>query len=502
MNTDLSFALQKIKLEIKNSEASSNQPKYIKLYLAIKACIEKKEMPDQWILPSTRELAFAFKLSRTTVIKSYEMLLLEKLITSKQGSGYRVNFQNNFASASTPKKFNPKKYPSLSDRGKAFIENRSQLNRKSVKALTFKPGLPPIDIFPIDKWKNLLNNYWRYIKSSELMDEQVSGSDVLKKQISDYLLVSRNLKCNTDQIIIVSGSLQSLYLIANSILDKGDSIIIEDPTFPNVHSIFKSCLAELIPLSIDREGIDISKLSKLVKGKTKLIHVTPSNHYPLGVKMSKKRRLEILKWASQNNAYIIENDYENEIANATHSEPSIYSLDEEQRTLYLGTFNRLLFPSIRLGFMVVPSHLTPVLEALQELSHRFVSPLTQFVMGQFIENNHLYLHIKKLKTVAQKRELAFKQIFKENFSKMYLQERGFESLHKVALFKKDVSVENERALSAVLAENDISVFPLSKCYIQGKPKTGFIMGYSNVPISLMKNRLIQMAQIVENSELI
>jgi GntR family transcriptional regulator/MocR family aminotransferase len=276
-------------------------------------------------------------------------------------------------------------------------------------------------------------------------------------------------------------------------------VAMEDPTFPNVHSIFKSCLAKLKPLPLDDEGIDISKLKQT--DKPKIIHTTPSNHYPLGVKMSKKRRLELLQWASQNKAYIVENDYEHEVANALHTEPSIFSLDQEQRTLYLGTFNRLLFPSIRLGFMVVPMQLVSVLQALQEHSHRFVSPLTQLAMGQFIERNLLYLHFKKLNEVAQKREKSFTQFFKENIAKLELQDRGYDSLHKVALFKKEVSIEKELALENELVLNDISVFPLSKCYINAKPLTGLIMGFSTVRTSLMKNKLLKMEQIIKQFKL-
>lgn len=499
MNTNHKFAIERIQKEVEIQKKKKPFNKYIVIYRAIKNCILNIELPDAWLLPSTRVLALELKLSRTTVLKSYELLLLEKLIVSKKGSGFRVNYQNNKMNKSEINKIeiNNNFYPKISCKGKSYLKNISLINSLPNNNLAFRPGLPPIDVFPVNQWKLLLNTYWRHVKSSGLSYSQSSGLDELKKSIVSYLNISRNIKCNHDQIVIVSGTLQSLYLIANTIINKGDAVVLENPLFPNVHSVFKSSQAELIPIELDEEGISIQQLNKIADKKPKLIHVTPSNHYPLGTKMSLKRRTELLEWASNNKALLIENDYEHEIANLSTNIPTIYSLDSEDRTIYMGTFNRLLHPSIRLGYMIVPKYLTQVVEALQEHSHRFVSPSLQMVMNQFIEKNYLYQHIKNCLSAAKERHQIFISEFEKECTSMYIKQKEFSSFHLVALFRVKVSVEYEQEIIRKLNEMKITTFSLSKCYIDIPKKQGLILGYSSIQPTRIQKEIKKMSNLLK-----
>ena len=495
MNTNYKYSIPHIKAAYRKQKKYLPSNKYIVLYRAIKECIVSIQLPHNWLLPSTRILAEELNLSRTTVNKSYELLKLEKLIVAKVGSGNRVNFNMD------DKKSNPIKdklkdgYPQISERGKYYSENIKLLNRMPNEHLAFRPGLPPVDAFPINQWKKLLNTYWRHVKSSSLNYSISTGLTELKKSVSNYLNVSRNIKCNYEQIVIVSGSLQSLYLISNALINKGDSVVLENPLFPNVHSVFKSAQANLHPVYLDAEGIDLAAIKK-IKTKPKLIHVTPSNHYPLGIKMSLQRRQGLLNWASENKALIIENDYENEIANVSERLPSIFSLDTEDRTIYMGTFNRLLHPSIRLGYMIVPEYLKTTVQALLEHSHRFVSPSIQVVMNQFIEKNYLYKHIENSIEIARQRYYLFVQEFKKISRNTYIDEKPFSSYHLLAYFRNSVSVNEERELIKNLEEENITAFSLSKCYI-GKPqKKGLILGYSSVRPSVLKRKIDKMKGVV------
>ena len=499
MNTNHTFAIQRIQKEYLLQAQQKPLNKYIVLYRAIKQCIINIELPHDWQIPSTRILSEKLDLSRTTVIKAYELLLLEKLIVSKAGSGNRINYENSINSEANILKQKPidsDLYPEISQKGYSYLKNISLINRLPNKNIAFRPGLPPLDVFPVNQWKKLLNTYWRHIKSSGLSYSQSTGLNELKKSICNYLNISRNVKCNPEQIVIVSGSLQSLYLIANTLINRGDAVVLENPLFPNVHSVFKSSEAELIPIELDDEGISIKAMNTITNKNPKLVHTTPSNHYPSGVKMSLKRRQEILQWASENKALIIENDYENEIANSTSSIPTIYSLDTEDRTIYMGTFNRLLHPSIRLGYMVVPKYLINVVEALQEHSHRFVSPSIQIVMNQFIEKNYLYQHIKNCIEVAKERHDLFISEFEALSKNMYIQKKPFSSFHLLAYFKAPVSVEYEKEVIRKLNEHNITTFSLSKCYI-GKPKQqGLIIGYSSVRPSVLKRKIKKMGDFI------
>ncbi|MDC1504602.1 PLP-dependent aminotransferase family protein [Winogradskyella sp.] len=496
MNTNYKFVVNRIKEAYIKQEKFEPTNKYIILYRAIKDCITNIEIPNNWLLPSTRVLAEELKLSRTTVNKAYELLQLEKLISSKAGSGNRISHEalvktDNKKTVKTTKNL----YPTISEKGLSYSKNISLLNRMPNNNLAFRPGLPPIDAFPVNQWKKLLNAYWRHIKSSNLSYSNSTGLLELKKSISDYLNISRNIKCNHQQIVIVSGSLQSLYLITNALIDKGDTVVLENPVFPNVYSVFKSSQANLIPIAIDEEGIDLKQI-KVLKTKAKLIHLTPSNQYPLGIKMSLKRRQAILKWASKTKTLIIENDYENEIANHLENIPSVFSLDKEDRTIYIGTFNRLLNPSIRLGYMIVPKYLISTIEALQEHSHRFVSPSIQVVMTQFIEKNYLYKHIKNTIEVAKERLDLFAKEFNLISTKMHVNVEACSSFHVIAHFNSPTNIDEEAQIIYKLNQQNITVHSLSKCYVGVAQKTGLIFGYSSVRPSIIKQKIKKMIGII------
>lgn len=492
MDTKYKFSTDRISSRFVAQQNASKENKYILLYRAVKQCILETELPSGWLMPPTRVLAVALQLSRTTVLKAYELLTLEKLIKAKVGFGNVIIYNPEVFVKRKASAFKNKpsliSYPGFSEKGESYLQNSSLINRFSSEHLAFRPGLPPIDVFPINQWKKLLNTYWRYVKSSGLSYSQSTGVLELKKSICSYLNVSRNIKAKPQQIVIVSGSLQSLFLVTETLINKGDDVVVENPLFPNVHSIFKSNQANLIPVDLDEEGIAIQSLA-LENTTPKLIHVTPSNQYPLGIKMSLERRKEVLAWASKKGALIIENDYESEIANLNEAIPSIYSLDQEDRTIYMGTFNRLLHPSIRLGYMIVPAYLRDAVEALQEHSHRFVSPSIQVVMNQFIEKNYLYQHIKNCILTAEKRFQLFNDTFSEHVKGLFIEKKNFESFHVVAYFTKPTTTEEEGKFIKNLSKHGITVFPLSKCYIGEAKKTGLILGYSSVRPSVLVRKI-------------
>jgi len=493
MNTNYTFAVNIIKEQWLNSK-KTNIKKYSLLYQIIKAGILDFTLPDTLILPSTRVLAQELQVSRTTVIKAYELLQLERMIDSKMGSGYKITFNPEEDKPVQPE-MDTKNYPELSKRGLLFKENYALLNRNKNEFVAFRPGLPPLDVFPVNQWKNLLNNYWRYVRSSSLSYAQGSGDNALKESIKNYLYISRGIRCNPNQILVSSGSLQSLYMISNALINEYDHVVLENPSFPNVHSIFKSLNAKLIPIPLDESGLDLTILKQKQYPKPKLIHVTPTNHYPLGIKMTLQRRQDLLQYASQCGSIIIENDYEHEVANHKEKIPTLFSLDQENRTVYMGTFNRLLHPSIRLGFMVVPDYLVEVVNALQEHSHRFVAPSMQIVMNQFIDKHYLYKHLETMIKAAKKRHAIFTKGFSEvNAMKIY--NPNFCSLHTVAIFKKNTDQKKEQELIKELTQKQITAFSLSKCYITEGGRKGLIFGYSSVNENILNKRLNLLKKII------
>lgn len=474
----------------RHKSRNRNMRIYQRLHNLLKDAIINNDIPKDSILPSTRLLSQELGVSRSTVIKAYELLKLEGYIDANLGAGHKVRGISHDTSPlpSPAKNF---EYPDISELGKSFQKNVTLINSTDDKSIAFRPGLPPLDIFPVNQWKNLSNLYWRHIKSSALSYSPSSGLDQLKINIANYLNLSRNIKCDPRQIIIVSGSVQSLYLVGNVLLNPGDSITMENPTFPNVYSIFKGLMANIKTVDVDNQGLKVSELSE-DHAKSKLIHVTPSSHYPSGNVMSVERRLELLKWANQSGAFIIENDYEHEVHNYKAPIPSLFNLDQQQRTIYLSTFNRLLHPSIRVAYMVVPPFLLDAMEALLKHSHRFVPTSIQVVLNQFIEKNYLHNHIKHVNEVAEERKAIFTQSFYEHFGETaHLSPTNSSSLHLLAQFNKPV---NDRLVVEKLGSQNIVSHSYSKCYISEPKQNGLILGFSSVRTPVIKRKVAHMAQ--------
>ena len=443
----------------------------------IKKTILNGRISENQKLPPTRVLSKDLSISRTTALKIYDLLLFEGIISSKKGSGYYVAYKK------TIKKDKKLKmnllYPSLSKKSKLFNHKKYlSTDNFSKTGVAFRPGLPPLDIFPVNKWKNISNKFWRLSKPSDLSYAPAEGLEELRINISNYLKIYRNIRCDYNQIIITSGSLHSLYLISNSIIDNGDKIGMENPTFPRAFNLFKSLKAEILPCEIDKEGIVLNNLNP----KVKFIYTTPSNQYPLGVKMSLERRKEIIKWISNNNSIIIEDDYDHEFSNLRNPIPSLYSLDNEDRIVYLGTFNKLLHPSLRIGYIIVPKFLSRSITSIYEQSFRFVPSSTQKIMSTFIEKDYLNKHIRNVIEIASKRKEMFISKTRET---LLINKKKNDGLHLVANFKKK---KNDLKIFKSLLKENVVAYPLSNYYFTNKKSNGLVMGYCSVNSKVLNEK--------------
>ena len=487
----MNFIINTIINNTSHSLDNKKFPLYQNLFLIFKEAITNDKIPHNLKLPTSRSLANDLNISRSTVIKAYDLLILEKFVTSKQGSGYFVyapkkNFKKDkeFYNNSTFKN------PEISKKAKLFQKHQYITTDNYTKNnIAFRPGLPPLDLFPVKKWKNLSDNYWRNATPTNLSYAPSEGLDSLRISVSKYLKLYRGIDCDYKQIIIVSGSLHSLYLIGNALLDKNDTVIMENPTFPRAYNLFKSLRAKIIPCNVDSKGMDIG----LLKEKTaKLIYSTPSNQYPLGVKMSYERRLKLLHWASKNNSYIIEDDYDHEFSNWGNSFPSIYSLDTEDKVIYQGTFNKLLHPSLRLGYIIAPKQLINPIIGIHEQSSRFIPSSTQKIMSQFIDKYFLSTHLRNVIKVAQERRKNFLNYTKESLE---IEETSNNGLHLIANLKNNIS--DLKAFNILLKHNVVA-YPLSNYYISKEKKQGLVMGYSSVNNKVMKEKTDLINKLLSN----
>ena len=459
-------------------------PLYRKVYQIIRKTILNGELHNNCQLPATRILAKKLNLSRSTLVRVYDLLRLEGLLSSKLGSGHIISFRNIAQMENTEEDL--KEEPILSSLGKSFSENTKLVNSIDDKFIAFRPGLPPLDVFPVTQWRKQANKYWQFIKSSELSYYAEMGVEPLRKTISSYLSLSRKINCDPNQIFIVGGSLQSLFLIGSLLLDKQDQVLLENPTFPNVHSVFTGLQAKILAFKIDQQGAKIPQKSKNFNN-LKLLHFTPSCHYPLGVKMSLNRKHEAIKLANDTGAYIIENDYENEINNPNFTDQTIYGLDKSKKTFYLSTFNRILHPSIRVGYMIVPKNLVKAMKALMRHSHLFVSPSIQFMLNGFIQDNYLNKHLNQVqKTNIQRKEKFKKGLKNLNSIQFKMMEFKVPSLHTTINFSKGIS---DSDIILKLNQKGIIGHALSKCYFTNTKRQGVIFGHASLRTQQMTNKL-------------
>lgn len=437
------------------------------------------ELQFDFKLPPSRLIARDFNISRSTILKSYELLLLEKYIISKQGSGYFVSYKRNVETKNITKKPNFR-YPKLSKSSKQFLKNQYlSTDNYSKQNIAFRPGLPPLDIFPVDKWKHLSNEFWQKAKPSYLSYAPSGGIESLQIEIANYLRIYRSINCNHHQIIIVSGSLHSLFLIANVLINPNDEVVMENPTFPRAYNLFKSLKAKITPCNVDSNGMDIS----LIKDSSpKLIYTTPSNQYPLGVKMNLERRKELLHIASNNKSLIIEDDYDHEFSNWEDPLPSVFSQDKENRVIYLGTFNKLMHPSLRLAYMIVPPYLVEPIKAYYEQSSRFISPDKQAIMREFIKSDYLNVHLRKVLKVSKERKILFNKLAGKHFT-------FNESNNGLHIIGKPKTKINDKKIFEELLKKNVIAYPLSNYYINKTEHNGLVFGYSSVNKKTMKEKI-------------
>lgn len=474
-------------------EKEGKESIYYKLFLSLKNAIQAKEIPDNFKLPPSRILANDLNLSRGTVIKAYELLLIENLIVSRQGSGYFTNkIESTFNDSNnelTVKK-HPLVYPKISKLGKSFIQNSEYyVGENYTGTVCFRPGLPPLDIFPAMIWQKLSNQYWKFLKYSDLSYSDSLGIKFLRENIANYLRIYRNIECDPNQIVVTSGSLHSLSLVATTVLNPKNSVILENPTYKKAFNLFKSLKAEIHMADLNDDAFNISSLENI---DPKLLYLIPSNQYPSGKRMSLKRRQELLDYAAKKNILIVEDDYDHEFSNWEEPISSIFSLDINDSVVYLGTFNKLLHPSLRLGYMIIPKFMISPITALSKQTFRFISPNLQSIMAMFISQDYLNKHLRQVMKVSNQR----KDVFIEHFESLFMGEIDLEinnsGLHIIGVLKDHVK---DFQFCTYLLENDIHVHPLSSYYIEDKSRNGLVMGYCSVNKTLIRKNLDKMHKL-------
>jgi len=427
-------------------------------------------------LPASRSLAQELGLSRNTVITAYEQLLAEGYVDTRTGSGTFVSQTvpdfDSQVFAAVPRARASSGTPTLSARGQQVMGSAQAAERQWG---AFVPGVPDVSLFPHQLWLRLLRRHWRDPQPELLTYAHGPGYYPLREALCAHLRIARSVYCEPEQVIITGGIHQSLAVIALLLGDKGDKAWMEDPGYWGASTVLRTSGMTLEPVAVDEEGL--APTVEQAQQPPRFIFVTPSHQYPLGHVMSLARRRMLLEYARQHAVWIIEDDYDSEFRFGGRPIASLQGLDEHDRVLYLGTFSKTLFPSLRLGFMVVPKNLAQSMAlGLSEL-YREGRLTEQAVLADFIAQGHYAAHIRKMRAVYARRQSLLREVITNHFGADWPLSNQEAGLHLVMHLPVGV---DDKALAQAAAEAGIWVRPLSNYYAGTVRTHGLLFGYATV----------------------
>jgi GntR family transcriptional regulator/MocR family aminotransferase len=337
----------------------------------------------------------------------------------------------------------------------------------------FRHGLPALDAFPLKLWTQLAGKRLRNLPRELLGYGDPKGYRPLREAIASYLGTARAVRCEPEQVVIVAGSQQAIYLAALVLLDEGDFVWMEDPGYLGARGALQIAGARLIPVPVDEQGLRVSDGVRLHRN-ARLVYVTPSNQYPLTVTMSLQRRLELLEWAENTGAWIIEDDYDSEFRYKSRPIAALQGLDRYGRVIYLGTFSKLLAPTLRIGYFVLPPELVDVFSAASNLISRHPPSLQQVVLTDFIDQGHLARHIRRMRTLYMERQADFIEAARCEVGGLLEISAPEAGIHVVGRLPSGV---DSRAAARSAAANGVETKPLSNYFQNDSGPNGLILGY-------------------------
>jgi GntR family transcriptional regulator/MocR family aminotransferase len=444
-----------------------------------RAIIEGRLRPGQRI-PSSRNLAEELRISRIPVLGAYEQLCAEGYLEAFTGAGTCV--ARSLADARAKKTAGGSQRPNSSARSRGLSERGKLLALPPSPWLknmgAFRVGLPALDHLPLGVWSKLVHRHWREPARDLLAYGDPLGYLPFRAAIAEYLGMFRGVRCEAAQIMITTGSQQALQVIAQVLLDAGDRVWMEEPGYPGAHHALALAGADLVPVPVDRDGMDVTEGMRRCPD-ARAVYITPSHQFPLGTTLTAARRMALLSWAAQSGAWIIEDDYDSEFRFGGHPVPALQGLDPDGRVIYIGTFSKVLFPALRLGYIVLPKGLADAFCAAREATDTFSSPLYQIVMADFLREGHFARHIRRMRKLYMQRRTALVEAIAKYAPATLEIVVADTGMHLVALLPPG---SDDMAISAAAAREGVSVRPLSLCCLRPPGRGGLIFGYGGASV--------------------
>lgn len=467
-------------------------PLHRQIYDAYRAGIISGQLRAGQRIPSTRVLASEIQVSRFPVLNAYAQLLAEGYFESRVGAGTVV-------SSSLPDHLPP---TTPADPDRPLLRSGPRTIAKHISALprplsppwiqvwgAFRVGQVAFGQFPLHVWSNLVARNCRKMSPRSLHYGDQMGSMPLREAIANYLKTARSLRCEPEQVMIVAGSQQALEISARVLLDAGSRVWVEEPCYRLAREVLALTRSVPVPVPVDEEGLDVAQGIKLCR-KVRAAFVTPSHQFPLGVTMSAARRLQLIEWAQSSGAWILEDDYDSEFRYESMPIASLQGLDSHSRVIYIGTFSKVLFPALRLGYVVIPADLVDRFRVVRQLLDLGPAGLYQDVLADFIREGHFARHIRRMRVHYGKlRSVLVDHLAREVGSIIEVLGAAAGMHVSVALKQKRRDVDlGERA-----ARQNLCLWPLSPSYITQRVRQGFILGFggatqAEIPKAVRKMR--------------
>ncbi len=488
-------------------DKNADAPLYRQIYEAIRAAILSGEFAAKMRLPSTRELAQNLGVSRITIVNAYEQLFAEGYLDGKTGAGTFVAahlpddlLQTSDKKAAKAKKADIKTNTALNL--SPFGEKLLAKNVASVRAQTvakfqpFQNGLTAVDEFPFEIWSRIAAKFHKNPPRSILGYGDPQGFLPLREAVAAHLKSARGVNCTAEQIIITSGAQQALDLTARIFLSEKVSVLMEDPCYLEAKNSFAATGAQISSVPVDEEGFDLSAAEMKARENAKLVYVTPSHQYPLGFTMSLARRLALIEWAKRNDAWIVEDDYNSEYRYAGRPLASLQGLDNAGRVIYVGTFSKTIFPSLRIGCAVVPHELVEVFTNARALTDVHSSIFEQAILAEFIAEGHFARHVRRMRTLYEQRQKILIEECEKHLSGLLEVKKADAGMHLVGWLPEGVSDE---AVSQKASEKGLKLAPVSAYYSTKKaPRGGLILGYTAFDARQIKEGVKQIKAVLKD----
>jgi len=450
------------------------------VYQALRAAILERRLAPGARLPATRSLAAELGVSRNTVLAAYEQLAAEGYVAGRVGSGTHVS--ETLPAVPAPARRSPSRRapPRLSAFGTRIAAGipRGQaswsLPRESLPQ-DFRYGEPAYADLPLETWSRLLGRRARRLSVRRLAYQPPGGAPELREALAAYLGRARGVRTSPEQVIVLRGTQQAIDLGMRLLLDPGDEVVLEDPHYTGFSLCATALGARLRFVPVDDAGLRTDRLAEV--SDARLACVTPSHQFPAGGVLPLARRLALLDWARRQRAWIFEDDYDGEFRHAGHPLECLQALDEDGSVLYVGTASKLLFPALRIGWLVAPPALAPFFEDAKALADTGTATLEQLALADFIDEGHLERHVRRMRTRLARRRTALMEALDEQLGDR-ARVRGADAGLHVLLDLPELPMRDVRALREACRRRGVGVYPAAPFYARAPARAELLLGYA------------------------